>query len=246
MNRHSRFTRKSQLALLAGASLTALLATGSSFGETGEHHVLYLDALTVVTESPARLGAEMERIATGQVAHFDFVQNEHIELLRHARALQHPPASLDPASRDEIMADASALETAAASLEWVIADFLRAQALLGSALANTQDLVNLLTDQSADSEQRQVLAQLAAATQAMESANTPQARATLEAAYEQALALDIDPTRKVELARQRELVRDNATLPKVALTRLAEVEIEALATSLREHYLAATGPKPVA
>lgn len=145
--------------------------------------------------------------------------------------MQHPPASLDPTFRDEIMADASALETAAASLEWVIADFLRAQAGPGSALANTQDLVNLLTDQSADSEQRQVLARLAAATQAMESANTPQARASLEVAYEQALALDIDPTRKAELARQRELVQDNGMLPEAVLARLAEAEIEALAAS---------------
>jgi cytochrome c peroxidase len=65
------------------------------------------------------------------VAHFDFVQAEHLELIRHARALQHPPSALSAASRQCLQNGASRLLQEVMLLELPIADYLQARAMLG-------------------------------------------------------------------------------------------------------------------
>ena len=60
------------------------------------HQQEYVAALDRVTAAPTRIAEEMQRIRSEKVAHYDFLQYEHIEMLRHARALSYPPANLEP------------------------------------------------------------------------------------------------------------------------------------------------------
>ncbi len=108
--------------------------------EEMDHPAAYQKALDFVRQSEGLLLSEMERIHSGEVAHYDFLQFQHLELLRHARALQHPPASLASAKRERLIEQAGSLLRAAESLEWIIADFLRAESALRSARSNQADL----------------------------------------------------------------------------------------------------------
>jgi hypothetical protein len=65
------------------------------------------------------------------VAHFDFVQFQHLELIRHARALQHPPSDLAQSSQHCLLEGATQLLENVMALELPIADYLQAQAMLG-------------------------------------------------------------------------------------------------------------------
>ncbi len=105
------------------------------------HHQDYLEALRKVTSAQPKLIYEMNRIQTGEVAHYDFLQYEHIELIRHAKALAHPPAALPESVRTDLTQQAQTLLHTSNQLEWVIADFLRSHALVLSARYNLNDLI---------------------------------------------------------------------------------------------------------
>ena len=89
------------------------------------HEEAYLAALEKVTQGEARIANEMQRVQSGAVAHYDFLQYEHIELVRHAQALAYPPSAMDSATRAVIATEAAQLVDSANAMEWVIADFLR-------------------------------------------------------------------------------------------------------------------------
>lgn len=108
------------------------------------HQQAYNDAISSVGDAPSRIQSEMQRIRNGEVAHFDFLQFEHIEMLRHARALAFPPADFDPNQRDAALLQAEQWQQQALEYEWLIADFLQSHAVANSALANFQDLVDTL------------------------------------------------------------------------------------------------------
>jgi len=127
------------------------------------HQEEYSAALDRVAEGPARIAEEMQRIRTGQVAHYDFLQYEHIEMLRHARALSSPPANLEPEQREAALAQAREWLQSAEQYEFAIADFLREFAVFSSAKANYLDLLRLL---SSDADEK-VLVQLANAEQSL-------------------------------------------------------------------------------
>lgn len=124
---------------LAGAELPepAVLAL--------HHEEQYSAALALVAVAQTRITTEMQRISSGEVAHYDFLQYEHIEMLRHARALSFPPANLDPEQREAMLSEAAKWQQSAAQYELTIADFLRAQAVTGSAKANFHDLLRLMS-----------------------------------------------------------------------------------------------------
>jgi cytochrome c peroxidase len=90
------------------------------------HLAAYAAALEAIAPAQQQLLEEMRRIHSGEVAHFDFLQFQHLELIRNARALHHPPSHLD---HDQLVAGAAALLSTVNALEWSIADFLRAQAM---------------------------------------------------------------------------------------------------------------------
>lgn len=111
----------------------------------GEHAREYAAALQLAASAPWRIEAEMRRIRSGEVAHFDFLQFEHLEMLRHARALKHPPASFEPSRREAALESAAYWQERANRYELSIADFLRAQAVVSSASANYRDLLRKLS-----------------------------------------------------------------------------------------------------
>ncbi|MDP2284744.1 MAG: cytochrome c peroxidase, partial [Pseudohongiella sp.] len=87
-----------------------------------------------------QLVTEMQRVQDGTVQHFDFVQFQHLELIRHARALQFPPSSLTEPHRSTLQERAVELLAKVESLEWIIADFLYARAMVGVLNARLRDL----------------------------------------------------------------------------------------------------------
>lgn len=115
------------------------------------HQQAYSEAMSRVTDARSRIESEMQRIRAGEVAHFDFLQFEHIEMLRHARALAFPPADFDPEQRQAALRQAEQWQQQALDYEWLIADFLQSHAVANSALANFQDLINTL---SADQDEQ--------------------------------------------------------------------------------------------
>lgn len=95
------------------------------------HEEAYLVAITAVETAAVALLMEMERVHGGQTAHFDFLQFQHRELIRYARALNYPPSALAAPARDELVAAAQGLLTTVSRLDWMIADLLRAEAMIG-------------------------------------------------------------------------------------------------------------------
>lgn len=95
------------------------------------HEAAYRNAHDALASTFAHLLDELARVESGAVAHFDFVQFEHLELIRLARALQHPPSARDPQSRQCLQDGASRLLQEVMLLELPIADYLQAKAMLG-------------------------------------------------------------------------------------------------------------------
>ena len=145
-----------------------------TYAEAETHTAAYEDALARVSSGQGKLIAEMERINSGQVAHFDFLQFEHLEILRFASALRYPPTSLNESQRAAIREQADQLLLSAETLEWTIADFLRSQALLNSALSNTLDIVSgaLLEAKPANTSNSQELTQAAGLFQYVQDASS--------------------------------------------------------------------------
>lgn len=220
-------------ALLSVFLSTYLLASQAS-AETGNHHQEYLDALSTVINAETRIDAEMARISNGSVAHYDFLQHQHIELLRHAKALHHPPTGMSSSDRDGVLAQADALLIAAESIELVIADYLRAEAQLSSALSNTLDL--LATHPSADTNYLQGLAD---AVGEFRKDNTSQTRDVLYAAFDRVASLDSGQEWQDALSIQASMIRSNSTEAASAPSKLAMTGIASLAEELRASYIAA-------
>ncbi len=110
------------------------------------HHEAYADSADRVSKAADRINAEIQRIRSGEVAHYDFLQFEHIEMLRHARALSFPPANLEPEQRKALLASAAEWQDTAQDYELLIADFLRAQSTASAAWANYQDILRIISD----------------------------------------------------------------------------------------------------
>lgn len=220
-------------------SLSTLLLSSKTLAETGDHNQAYLDALDTVLAARTRIGSEMTRISDGTVAHFDFLQHEHIELLRHARALRHPPMQIPTTKRNKVRAHADALLMSAEDLELVIADFLRAEAMLHSAVSNTLDLLATQSTQRLKKDDAASLWTLEESVGRFRESNTPATREALRNAFEEVASLDIAPGWKAELAVQQQLIRDNAIEATAGTAKLDAVKITELAETLQLIYLAA-------
>lgn len=93
--------------------------------DPSQHRDAYRTVLAEMEEIYARLLYELERLDSGQVAHFDFIQFQHRELIRRARALHFPPADLEMGRQIELMEHATILLERINELEWPLADLLR-------------------------------------------------------------------------------------------------------------------------
>lgn len=240
MNRLVFKLNKGRASILSSSLLAFLFAfmlANPALAKGSEHHQAYLDALDTVVAAQSRIGGEMTRISNGTVAHFDFLQHQHIELLRHASALRHPPTQITAKTRDGVIAKADALLNSAESLEVVIADFLRAQALLNSAVSNTLDLLKSQPNQRLTNAELNNVQQLAQAAREFHTRNTVEARKVLYAAYDKVASVDIQQVWKNELLAQRLLIQNNASEAAAGVSKLAAAEISSLAERLQSAYL---------
>lgn len=242
MNRLSLKSKRSKVSLLPALLLTLLstvILSNQALAETDEHHQAYLEALDTVVSAESGIASEMARISDGTVAHFDFLQHQHIELLRHASALRHPPSRMAASKRDSVISKADALFLSAESLEIVIADFLRAQALLTSAVNNTLDLVATLPPQKLLSEDIKTLQQLAHAAEELRTHNTLKNREAADAAFNKIASLDIGQTWQKQLSVQQQLISDNVAAAAAGVSKLVAVDLTSAAKELQASYLAA-------
>lgn len=223
-----------------GASLLVLGAVlvSPSYADTETHATAYEDALTRVSSGQENLIAEMERINSGQVAHFDFLQFEHLEILRFASALRYPPASLSESQRASLREQADQLLLSAEALEWSIADFLRSHALLSGALSNTLDIVSLaqLEAQLVTASSFQELTQAAMLFRKAQDVSSLQ---LLSAAIDKTIADLKSESYRRELTTQKKLIVDNAAGPRHALTQVKAAGLTAEAELISELYMRA-------
>jgi len=169
------------------------------------HQDAYAAALERTTAAPGRIEAEMQRIRSGEVAHFDFLQFEHIEMLRHALSLSFPPANIDPQQRNAMLDEAALWQQSAREYELQIADFLRKQAVIGSARANYQDLLNQLS-MDADERMQALLAKAERSAMDFYSDPSSETLSRLEAATEALKSVEADPRLLDELEIQVRLL----------------------------------------
>lgn len=117
------------------------LQNGSSVeSRSDQHRVAYKAALIEIDQIFTNLLAEVERIDKDEVAHFDFLQFQHLELIRHSRALRFPPADLDITMQATLSEEAEKLLAEVNNLEWVIADLLRGHVMMRALGAMDDEL----------------------------------------------------------------------------------------------------------
>lgn len=122
--------------LEAGQGPWQLQNDGSQSGNS--HAEIYSQVLQQLPLAFEQLLLAMQAVESGEVAHFDFMQFQHLELIRYSRALLHPPASLPETERGQLLAEGRALHQAVINLEWPIADFLMAHSRLQALTALSQ------------------------------------------------------------------------------------------------------------
>jgi hypothetical protein len=203
MNMHKSTQRRSR------HMLTGLLLVGIAFPSlvsaqaNDAHHRDYVAALAQVSQSEAQILAAMKQVQSGQVAHYDFLQNEHIELIRHARALAWPPGNISQPDKDALRADAVALLSSAESLEWIIADFLRTVAQVRSATSNTLDIASQAAQGTSGTLSASLKA-LQVQTLMFMASGYNEGWEALAGAYDAVLTADISEKTNRELQFQRE------------------------------------------
>ncbi len=178
------------------------------------HQEEYSAALNRAAEAPTRIAEEMQRIRSGAVAHYDFLQYEHIEMLRHARALSFPPANLEPEQREAMLSQAAQWQQTAEQYELIIADFLRSQALASSAKANYQDLLRILSA-AADEKTLSLLAQAEQSALAFYAQPRTDTQLEFESSTLALLGINLNPQRLEELQLQVRLLLENVAIPQV-------------------------------
>ena len=231
MNIRNDFSRKStqtlaSLALVVAAWPSLVLAERNT-----EHEQAYRSALETVQQAPARIADAMAQVQSGEVAHSDFLQFEHIELVRHAQALAWPPGDFAAADKQALKQEAGALLDSANELEWIISDFLRAMAQARSASSNTLDIAAQQESNAAwQALEIQSLLFMSDAYQGDWSA--------LAAAYDTVLGGDLSEQTRRELSFQKEQLA--RAVPQLQQQRdaLAASDVAAHADTLDKLYQA--------
>lgn len=218
------------LVLLAAGWPSLVLAERNA-----EHDEAYRSALNTVQEAPSRIANAMAEVQSGQVAHYDFLQAEHIELVRHARALAWPPGDLASADKQALKQEAGALLESANALEWVISDFLRAMAQARSATSNTLDIAAHSRDEATAALQNDWQA-LEVQTLLFMSSGYQDEWPALASAYDAVLSADLSEQTRRELTFQKDQL--TRAVPQLQQQRdaLAASDVGAHARALSERY----------
>ena len=197
-----------------GAEATPVAALPEPAVLARRHQEEYTAALDLAAEAPTRIAEEMRRIRSGQVAHFDFLQYEHIEMLRHARALSFPPGDLGQEQRDAVLAQAVEWQQSAEQYELIISDFLRTLAVASSAKTNYQDLLRVLSAE-ADEKTLSLLAQAEQSTLAFYAQPSLDTQLEFESSTQALQGINLNPQRLEELQLQVQLLLENVSIPQV-------------------------------
>lgn len=208
-------------ATLICCSLTTLVSA-----DTDAHHRDYDSAIHIALNSKMRIIEEMIKVRAGTVAHYDFVQFEHIELVRHAQALAFPPAATSATDKELIKVQADALLAQAQDLEWVIADYIRAFAQVRSATSNTLDILHHLPGQTKPS----LSASLEAEIEKLIASQYNNDWNNIDQTFDALIASNIDTTSIKELEFQRQQLKQNLPkleplIQKVALSETNEIAL---------------------
>ncbi|MDX1490775.1 MAG: hypothetical protein R3332_05775 [Pseudohongiellaceae bacterium] len=191
------------LAIRIVIAASAMCLGSSALSEDSlSHHQDYEAALNITLNSEERITTQMSRLLIGEVKHFDFLQFEHIELMRHARALAHPPSDVSEEAKEEIKREADALMSASLEIEWIIADFLQEYAQVRSATSNILDIVSSLEDEK-DAALRSKLHSIKAQTQQLVLNGYQDDWEELNNSLSRVLASDIGAQAKAELDFQK-------------------------------------------
>ncbi len=227
------FTRLLFTALTGIVCLQSAMAQDLTTAQT--HEEAYLDAIEKVTQGESRIANEMQRVQSGALAHYDFLQYEHIELVRHARALAYPPAAIDGATRAAIATEAAQLVDSANAMEWVIADFLRAVAQVRSAASNTLDIAASLKQDSAG-EQLTGLENLEVQTLLFMTSGYSENWSDLSASFDAVLNSGIDEQAQRELAFQKQQLEQYSPVLTAQQQKLQDSDVDELAVNLQTLY----------
>lgn len=223
--------------ILASLMFSSIAVSASAQGADA-HHSDYALALSTVVHGEERIAAAMQQVQSGQVAHYDFLQQEHIDLIRHARALAWPPASIAPATKTALRDEAQALLGSAEALEWIIADYLRAVAQVRIATSNTLDIAEQAA-QGAESELKASLEALQIETLMFMAAAYHEGWERLVTAYDTVLKSDISEHSRVELRAQKERLRLFTPQLQEHRQALLESDVDVQAARLKGLYEAA-------
>ena len=203
------------------------------------HKLAYSEALERLQSAPGHILDEMSRIRSGDVAHFDFLQHAHIELLRDARAVRYPPSSLDQHRRDIVRDQADRVLQFATDLELTIADFLRGHALLNAALDSTVDIART-ADASSNADTQAMLAELGNAASAYRNVASDENRAVLMQAFEAAARSQLRDQFKQELAVQRAVIDTNEDIVDQAMHEARAAQLTMAIARLDELFRVAS------
>ncbi len=237
-------TQQSLIKLPSKALITGLLVAGltlpsMSFSQSFDaHHKDYQAALEIVASSEANILNAMQQVQSGQVAHYDFLQYELIELIRHSRALAWPPGSVPTSTKTAISDEARALRNSAEELEWIITDFLRAIAQVRSATSNTLDIAKQAILHASGSTKTDLQA-LQVETLKFMGAAYQEGWQQLESAFDSALKGDISAQSYRELSFQKAQL---ATYPQQLsgfMKNLTNSDVDERAAKLKALYEAA-------
>jgi len=213
----------------------ALLGSAQAMAANGAHEVAYAAALQRLQVAPDRLLTEMRRIDAGEVAHFDFLQHEHIELLRDSKALAFPPTSLPQDKREALSTQAGAVLRLATDLEWTLADFLRGQAAVNAAVSSTADIVRQASN-DAEPATRSALNTLGQKAIAFRQTGDDSTLQALFEAYDDVAGLSLHPQYLDELSAQKNLIRNNVAGIERGLTELRTTQLRPASKHLVELY----------
>lgn len=99
------------------------------------HHQAYLNSIQSIEKHFAQMQAEMLRARFGEVRHYDYVQQNYIDLKRHIKALSVMPDYIDGQGKAALDALIAQLDQQSQSLEVVLSDYQRANSLLRNSVA---------------------------------------------------------------------------------------------------------------
>lgn len=232
----AQFVSSNLWARLSATFLVSILWGSQALAEdTDSHAIAYAQALERLQTAPALLEQEMNRIRSAEVAHFDYLQYAHIELLRDARAVRFPPSSLEQLQRQALTDQADRVLRASTELELVISDFLRAQAALNGALSSTVDIIRS-SDLHMDEGTQAKLADLSSAATEFRNNQNQETLATLRHAFTAAIDGRLPDSLKKELASQQTVIETSSEGIERATNTMRATDLNREIAQLAELY----------